>query len=61
MEIEVGRGKVELDLGDRIIYTVFGEDGLREGQVEEISPTGRYLKINQEWHHVYDIEVKEIL
>lgn len=61
IEIELGRGKIELSVGDRILYEIWGEDELKEGRIEEISPTEKYIKIDGQWYRKYDIKVKEVL
>jgi len=50
-------------LGKRILYRLYGF--IREGVVKEISPNGEYVKIKnkyyEEWYHVSDIWVLDIL
>lgn len=46
-------------VGKRILYSHGW--GIREGKVEEISPSEIYIKISGSWVSIYKIELKEVL
>ena len=46
-------------VGKRILYS-YGWV-VREGKVEEISPSGNYVKISGSWVSAYQVELKETL
>lgn len=51
----------EYEIGERILFRVFGEDELRDGIIEEFSPSGEYVKIDGRWYYKDSIYVKEKL
>jgi len=52
----------ELEIGDRILWSLCGAyEPLREGILEEISPSGKYVRISSVWRNVCNIVFREKL
>lgn len=43
-------GKIKLRIGQKILFHEVGNKEIREGTVDEISPSGKVLKVKGKWY-----------